>query len=142
MAVDETFETWTCDCKPSREWHSPRHCGAGRPVTRPVPPLYDRKPVGRPVTPASAVGLPTGPTGPLKVGIAVAEWPARARILAPHVIQSSRVTGRPAPGADPVTSLRLVGEDWWAVWEDGRYHCGLCPNGLVPLGQLVAWASR
>ena len=129
-------EMWVCDCDGR---HQAAKCAHRRIISRrygaPVRPV-EPEPVALPILPGEAAGR----VGPLERAVPVGSWPARARVLAPFVVEATRVSGRPAVGAPVVESLRLVGADWWAAWEDGRYHCGLTPSGLVTLSALVAYA--
>ena len=131
-------DMWVCDCDGR---HQASKCARRRVISRRYgAPLRSVEPeqVALPILPGEAAGR----VGPIERGVPAASWPARARVLAPYVMEATRVSGRPAAGAPVVTSLRLVGADWWAVYEDGRYHCGLTPSGLVTLSALVAHASR
>lgn len=141
--MSETYETWTCECKPSREWHSPRHCGHGRAVQVPVPPLYHRAPISKARPAPTALGGVVEPSRPA----ADADWPRTARQLRAATLLATVARGtplvdrygRPVRTLTEVTSLRLVGADWWAVWENGLYHCGFVRGEPAGLRVLVAY---
>ena len=67
------------------------------------------------------------------------DWPVRARVLRAHARSATVASGRPVAGGPVVTSLRVVGVDWWAVWEDGRFHTAFTPAGMVNLTHLVGY---
>lgn len=170
-AAATTYPSWECDCKTligSHYWQEfpdrsrtlmvqpvkgeAYPCPTWRPVMA-VPDLRSkaqkRAEAKRPVPAGEALALaPAGPVAPLEVVpdfVPVRDYPVGARALVPLARRITRAVGRPVPGAEPVTSLRLVGSHigvpWWAVWESEKgksptFTVGFVGGEKVNLGEL------